>query len=276
MRIGVGLPNVIPDTPLEALVDWARRIDAGPFTSAGVLHRVAYDARDPLETLAFAAAETERIALVTMVAVAPLYETGRLAGAVTGIQQHSGGRLVLGLAVGARLEDYRAAGVDPRGRGRRFDEQLVELRDGFDLAGGQPPPLLVGGSSDATFARVARIADGYVHGGGPPRAFVRTADRARTAWEDADRPGEPALWGQSYFALGDDEVEQGGRRYMLDYYAFTGPFAERIAEGLLTTPQQIAAQIRGYAEAGCDELVLLPAVGDLDQVDRLAEVVSAL
>ena len=276
MRVGVGLPNVIPGTPRDVIVEWARRIDAGPFTSAGVLHRVAYDAHDPLETLSLAAPETNRISLVTMVAVAPLYETDHLASASATIHRSSGRRLVLGLAVGARLEDYEAAGVDPRGRGRRFDDQLVELRDRLEEeAGSEPPPVLVGGSSDATFARVARSADGYVHGGGPPRAFVRAAERARTAWEDADRPGPPALWGQSYFALGEEAVERG-RDYMLDYYAFTGPFAERIAEGLLTTPQQIAAQVRGYAEGGCDELVLLPAVNDIEQVDRLADVVAAL
>ncbi len=271
MRVGVGLPNVVPGTSSDTLVAWATRIEAGPFTSAGVLHRVAYDAHDPLETLDLVAPETDRIGLVTMVVVGPLYATERLAGASAALQERSKGRLTLGLAVGARLEDYEAAGVDPRGRGRRFDEQLDELRERFGDAP-DPPRTLVGGASDAAFARVARYADGYVHGGGPPRAFDRAADRARTAWEDAERPGSPALWGQSYFALGEDAVERG-RAYMLDYYAFAGPFAERIAEGLLTTPQQIAAQLRGYAEAGCDELVLLPAVADIEQVDRLAEVI---
>jgi alkanesulfonate monooxygenase SsuD/methylene tetrahydromethanopterin reductase-like flavin-dependent oxidoreductase (luciferase family) len=204
-----------------------------------------------------------------MVAVGPLYETDRLAAEARQIHERSGGRLTLGLAVGARLEDFEAAGVDPAHRGRRFDEQLDELRDRWS----DGPAVVVGGASDAAFARVARYADGYVHGGGPPRAFERAADRARTAWEDADRPGDPLLWGQSYFALGDEAIERG-RAYMLDYYAFAGPFAGRIAEGLLTTPQQIAAQLRGYAEAGCDELVLLPAVADPEQVARLAEAVA--
>jgi hypothetical protein len=62
---------------------------------------------------------------------------------------------------------------------------------------------------------------------------------------------------------------------MLDYYAFTGPFAARIAEGLLTTPQAVVQYVRAYAEAGCDELVLLPAGGGLEQVDRLAHALEA-
>ncbi|MGH3441926.1 MAG: LLM class flavin-dependent oxidoreductase, partial [Nitriliruptorales bacterium] len=110
----------------------------------------------------------------------------------------------------------------------------------------------------------------YVHGGGPPRAFARAAAQARAAWADAGRPGTPPLWGQGYFALGD--AADAGRDYLLDYYAFTGAFAQRIAGGLLTTPLDVRECVEGYADAGCDHLVLLPAVADLDQVERLAEV----
>jgi hypothetical protein len=63
---------------------------------------------------------------------------------------------------------------------------------------------------------------------------------------------------------------------MRDYYSFTGPFADRIAEGMLATPQGVAAFVRGYAEAGCDELVLLPAVADIEQLMRLQEVLSGV
>jgi alkanesulfonate monooxygenase SsuD/methylene tetrahydromethanopterin reductase-like flavin-dependent oxidoreductase (luciferase family) len=281
MRVGIGLPNAIPGTAPSLLLEWARRADAGPFGSVGVLDRVAYDSHEPMASLAGAALVTERVNLVTMVVIGPLRDTARLAKQAALIDDRSSGRLVLGLSIGAREEDYAAAGVDPRGRGRRLDEQLEDLRALWEEgAGWRPatpggPDVLVGGTSDRAYARTARYGDGYVHGGGPPRAFVRAADRARAAWEDFGRPGRPQLWGQSYFALGDD-VRDRAMDYMRDYYAFTGPFAEKIAEGLLTTPQQIAGQVRGYAEAGCDELVLLPAVAEIDQVERLAEVVAAL
>jgi alkanesulfonate monooxygenase SsuD/methylene tetrahydromethanopterin reductase-like flavin-dependent oxidoreductase (luciferase family) len=277
MRVGIGLPNGIPGTTGVAILEWARRADAGPFTSVGVVDRIAYDSHEPMATLAAAAGVTERVRLVTMVVIAPLRTTGVLAKEAATVDALSGGRLTLGLAVGARIEDYRAAGVRSVGRGARLEEQLADLRDMWESAPGPKasPELLVGGTSDAAFARAARYADGYVHGGGPPRAFARAADSARAAWSDLGRPGQPALWGQSYFALGSDAVERG-RGYMRDYYSFTGPFAEKVAEGLLTTPQAIAGQVRGYAEAGCDELVLLPAVADPDQVERLAQVVSGL
>ena len=122
---------------------------------------------------------------------------------------------------------------------------------------------------------MVRYTDGYVHGGGPPRAFARAADKAFAAWSDAGRPGKPQLWAQGYFALGDDDVIKAGYNYLRDYYAFTGPFAERIASGLLTSPQALAQFIRGYQDAGCDELVLFPTVPDIAQLDRLAEILYA-
>ena len=55
-----------------------------------------------------------------------------------------------------------------------------------------------------------------------------------------------------------------------------GGWTEKVVEGMLTTPQAIAQFVRGYAEAGCDELVLFPTVADLDQLDRLADVLVNL
>ena len=49
-----------------------------------------------------------------------------------------------------------------------------------------------------------------------------------------------------------------------------------MAAGNLTTPHAIGEYVRGYEEAGCDELVLLPTVPDVEQLDRLGAVVAAL
>jgi hypothetical protein len=169
-------------------------------------------------------------------------------------------------------------GVDQRGRGERLGEQLAELRSVWEKAevGPEPvqpggPPLLAGGLSGTAFARMARSADGYVHGGGPPRAFAGAAAKAWAAWRDLERPGRPQLWGQGYFALGGDAA---GAAYLRDYYAFTGPFAEKIAAGNLTSGRAVKDFIGGYEDAGCDHLVLLPTVSDPSQLDRLADVLG--
>ena len=283
MNVGIGLPSAVPNTDPGLLMEWSRRADDGSFSSVGVVDRTRYESFDPMTTLAAAAAVTSRVGLVTMVVIGPLRNNAVLAKEAATIDAVSGGRLTLGLAVGARTEDYRAAGVSPRGRGDRLTEQLADLRTfwerdevGRSIGSTFGPKLLVGGMSDASFLRAARYADGYVHGGGPPRTFERAAARMRTAWAELGRTGAPTLWAQGYFALGGRDVVEAGRAYMRDYYAFTGPFAERIAEGMLATPQAVAQFVRGYSEAGCEELVLLPAVADIEQLERLEEVLAAI
>src|SRR5437870_10216686 len=238
MQVGVGLPSTIPGAQGQLIIEWACRADEGPFSSLGVLDRLVYNSYDPLITLGTVAGVTHRVKLATTIIIGPLHNNSLLAKMAASLDALSGGRLVLGLAVGARKEDFEAAGADYASRGRRMAAQLTDLRalweDGIGprAARSNGPELLVGGLSDQGYARIARYADGYVHGGGPPRAFARAADKARAAWTDAGRPGKPLLWAQGYFALGDDDTAEAGMRYMRDYYAFTGPFAEKIAAGL--------------------------------------------
>jgi alkanesulfonate monooxygenase SsuD/methylene tetrahydromethanopterin reductase-like flavin-dependent oxidoreductase (luciferase family) len=276
MNVGVGLPTTTPGTDGAMVLEWARRADAGPFSSLAVLDRVVYDCLDPFAALAAAAAVTARARLATMIAIGPLRATALLAKQAASVHALSGRRLTLGLAIGARIEDYEAAGIDHRGRGGRLSEQLAYLRGGIDEDRIGPAregiELLVGGASGQAFSRMARYADGYAHGGGPPRAFAGAAARAHAAWRDLGRPGRPRLWGQGYFALGD--VERGNA-YLRDYYAFTGPFAERVVAANLTSAKAVKDFLRGYEEAGCDELVLFPTTADAAELDRLAEVVSA-
>jgi alkanesulfonate monooxygenase SsuD/methylene tetrahydromethanopterin reductase-like flavin-dependent oxidoreductase (luciferase family) len=281
VKVGVGLPNTVGGTSGRALIDWARRAEELGFSSLGVVDRVPYDSFEPFASLSAAAAVTDAIGLATTIAIGPLRSTALLAKSAASLDSLSGGRLTLGLSVGARTDDYDVVGIDHRSRGEILSRQLFDIRTRFDDPAICPPParlggppLLVGGGSDAAFARMARYADGYIHNGGPPRTFVRAVATAALAWAHAERPGSPMLWTQGYFALGD--AADRGHAFMLDYYAFTGPFAERVAGSLLTTPQSVSQFVRGYREAGCQEMVLMPGVADIDQLDRLADVLGSL
>ena len=265
----------MPGATGDLLLEWARGADAGPFSSVGALDRIVYDNYEPFTVLAAAAGVTQRVRLATMIAIGPLRSTALLAKEAASVHGLSGGRLTLGLAVGARTEDFDAAGVEHKGRGKRLGEQLAYIRGNID--GDRVGPsrdgieILVGGLSGQAYSRMARYADGYAHNGGPPRAFAGAAGRALAAWSDLGRPGKPKLWGQGYFALGD---ATRGESYLRDYYAFTGPFVEKIAAGHLTSARAVRDYVRGYEEAGCDELVLFPTVADLDELERLQEALA--
>lgn len=281
MRVGVGLPTSTANATGELVVEWARRADLGPFSSLGVVDRLAYRNLEPLVALAAAAAVTRRIELLTMVLIGPLRNPTLLAKQLASVDALAPGRLTAGLGVGARDEDYQVAELDPRRRGSRLADQLELLRTVWEAGrvGPRPaspagPRLLVGGGSGQAFARMARYADGYAHGGGPPRAFAGAVSRARAAWAEAGRPGSPLLYGMAYYALGEDAAAAGAA-YLRHYYAFTGPFAEKIAAANLLTPGAIVDFLRGYEEAGCDQLVLFPTVSGLEQLDRLAEVLAS-
>src|SRR5579859_6669274 len=123
MRVSAGLPSTIPGCPGDLLIEWARRAEAGPFSSVAALDRVLYDSYDPLIALTAAAAVTARIHLATNIAIGPIRNTALLARSAASLHVLSGGRLTLGLAVGARQEDYEATSADYASRGRRFVEQ---------------------------------------------------------------------------------------------------------------------------------------------------------
>ena len=57
-------------------------------------------------------------------------------------------------------------------------------------------------------------------------------------------------------------------------YSFLGPAGEAVVQSALFSPSMITRAIQGFADIGMDELVFLPCVADLDQVDRLTELVA--
>jgi probable F420-dependent oxidoreductase len=153
-----------------------------------------------LTFLAAAAAVTERIELGTGVILAPLHDPLRLAEDAAVVDQLSAGRLVLGLGVGWREEEFRMFGVPVAERATRIDETVEILRRAFtgerfsfdgrayryDRVRVTPPParpggppILLGGYADAAVARAGRVGDGYVTDDASPeelRAYVEIVD----------------------------------------------------------------------------------------------------
>jgi alkanesulfonate monooxygenase SsuD/methylene tetrahydromethanopterin reductase-like flavin-dependent oxidoreductase (luciferase family) len=284
MDIGIGLPSTIPGIPGRLILDWARAAEQAGFSSLGTLDRIVYGNLETVPTLAAAAAVTERIGLTTAILIGPYRGNGALlAKQLATVDSIAGGRLRVGIAVGGREDDYEATASPFHERGQHFDSQLAELRAVWAQqsrgyagpigpapvqAGG--PPLLFGGTAAVTFLRMTKYGVGWIMGGGGPEAFAAGADRARRAWRDAGRDGEPRLAAIAYASLGRDGAEHA-QRYLSDYYGFLGGFAEQIAASALTSKHKVADTVAQFADAGCDELILFPCNPDVRQVGLTAE-----
>jgi len=285
--IGIGLPNTVPGTEGRTLVDWARHAEEAGFSTLGTIGRLVYPNYEELIALSAAAAVTSRIRLTTGVLLAPLYtNSALLAKQAASLDRLSGGRLVLGLGLGGRDDDFAASGVSTQGRGRRLDEQVALMKrvwsgEEFGYAGGigpEParpggPEIILGGTTEASFGRVARIADGWIMGGGTPDMFAQAATAVDQAWLEAGRPGRPRKLTLAYYALGPDARAQADR-YLHGYYGWLGDIANMIAAGAAVSGEMVRSYAKAFEASGCDEVIFVPTASRLDQVRLLASAVA--
>jgi alkanesulfonate monooxygenase SsuD/methylene tetrahydromethanopterin reductase-like flavin-dependent oxidoreductase (luciferase family) len=297
MKIGLGLPTTFPSDQGQLVMEWARRAEAAGFSSLSLLDRLVYDNFDPLITLTAAAAVTERIRLMTAILLVPLHSAGILAKEAASLDALSNGRLTLGVGVGNRKDDFVVAGASHSNRGKRFDEQIAQMKriwagedagEGIGPVGPTPvqaggPPLIFGGRSERALRRIAQWGEGYVTGSVSDVPGARaTYAIAEKVWADAGRAGRPLFVGSLACAIGEAEAQataDAGQRY----YSYQGgkpantpgqPGSSPAANASATpsTAEAIKELLKQCEDAGMDEVFVRPAgVTNPDQVDRLAE-----
>lgn len=194
---------------------------------------------DPLDTLTFVAAHTERLLLGTGVLLLPYHHPVTLAKRLATIDVLSRGRMrALSVGVGALPGEAAAVGVDYRTRGRRADEAIRVLRalwaEDEDAAGasfhgeffdfdsvlsypkplaGAALPIHVGGASPAAARRAGRLGDGWFPGGRLTLEERKALwERVKASAEQAGRdPGALAYTRMGSPELTGDQVEQMAR-----------------------------------------------------------------
>jgi alkanesulfonate monooxygenase SsuD/methylene tetrahydromethanopterin reductase-like flavin-dependent oxidoreductase (luciferase family) len=270
--------------PGPMMVDWAQRAEQRGFESVTTIDRLIYPSLDSIIALALAAGATDELALVTNILLAPLYPPAILAKQLATLALAAGDRLAIGIAVGARDDDYVAAGVDFDKRGRLLDQEVTTLRDawsGKPLAGDSPLspapvsiPLLFGGRGKAALRRATTVGDGWV--AGALRDYKGQADfidQVRKGWHEAGRAGEATNHASVNFAIGSGPVADAGRKHLAHYYGFKPEYAKLNVDDIIVTPQDARDTVRAYSDLGFDRLLFHPAVASIDQVDRLADAV---
>lgn len=138
----------------------------------------------PLPVLAGFATRTSRMVLGTDIMVAAFYHPVRLAEDIALLDLISGGRMITGIAIGYKPDEFSLYGVDLEKRGARFEEQLTIMKglwtqDSIDFKGRyytvqgrlEPrpltkphPPLWIGGWGDLTLRRAATLGDNWIPG----------------------------------------------------------------------------------------------------------------
>lgn len=178
-----------PVEPYRAIPRLAREAERAGFDAFWVSeHHGAEDGYLPsvLVALAAAAAATEGIRLGAGVVLAPMHHPLRLAEDANTVHLLSDGRLELGLGLGYRRAEFEAMGVPRTQRGVLVGETVEVLRALFEgrsvdhedvratLRGARihpvpetPPRIWLGGYARPAVERAARLADGYLVGGGP-------------------------------------------------------------------------------------------------------------
>jgi alkanesulfonate monooxygenase SsuD/methylene tetrahydromethanopterin reductase-like flavin-dependent oxidoreductase (luciferase family) len=274
-------------------VDWARAIDAGPFSSVSAGERVTFSNPEMVATLAACAAVTERVRIFANLWVLPQHPMPMVAQQIGTLDQLSDGRLDVAVGVGARDDDYRALGADLRNRHSRLDAQVAEL--GSLLAGEPPfegadpvgpgvvqrggPQILAGAIGPKAMRRAARWADG-VSGfsiAGDAAEIGKVNALAETCWQEAGRDERPRTVNGTFVAVGIPDSAETLHAFAARYLSFLGPkLADAIASTARTsTPDALHAVLDGAEEAGCDEMIVVPATTDLRCLDVVADVVAS-
>jgi probable F420-dependent oxidoreductase len=256
MHLGYGLLTAQhhpTDTRTDAEI-YADVVDYGVLADRAGLHSVwlsehhfVDDGYMPsqLPVLAAIAARTERIQLGTGVLLAPMFDPLHLAEDAATVDLISKGRLILGIGIGWRDEEFEGFAT-PSGRGARLAAQIAVLRqawgDGLVTGDGEifryaapglnvtpkpvrgaATPIWIGGGAEPAVRRAGRVADGYFGSGASPEAIAQRAGWIREEAERAGRdPGSItiALHKMSFPWRGDDAWERvsDAARYMVWKY----------------------------------------------------------
>ena len=260
------------------------------------------DSLEMIVSLTYLADHSQRIHFGPLVAPISFRNPTLLARQAAALDDLSGGRMILGLGAGWQEREHQIFGHtlgDIPTRMARFEEglevitrllhsdepvsyegQFFQLRESTLLPRPQRPggpPILIGGNGPKrTLPLVARYANIWNAVSLAPNAFSERSailDQLLLSVGRQPREVRRTLMTNLFFGRDMDELDRK-LSWRHDRGEYAGKSLEEVAEGLSTsgsaivgTPDMIIQQIRTYADAGVEELVL--QWFDLDNIDGL-------
>ncbi len=299
IRIGV-MPGPCPEGAAGADLLWrlADLCETSAIDSLWLSDRLLAPTLEPLTALAAVAARTRRLKFGTAVLVLPFRSPLVTAKALATLDVLSQGRVfpAVGLGLDQRRE-WEAAGVPAGSRGRRTDEAIEVMRrlfleDEVSYEGSYfrldrvrlsprpvqtPPPLWVGGTTEAALRRAGRLSDGWLASLIAPDAFGRAVERIQAHAAAAGRAIDADHFGTIVpFVLAASPAE-GWRAAEPHLPRDRADEATLRAGTAVGPPEAIAATLDRYVARGGSKFVLRPAgppaepEAMLDQLARLAD-----
>ncbi len=283
MKIGFSLLNNWGIEDVQALVGLAERAEElgldsvwthdHVFNVGHVFDRIGgRPYYEPLTLLSFVAARTRRIRLGTSVLVLPYHNPVRLAKTAATLDVLSGGRLILGVGVGAIENEMEAMGTPFKERGAFTDEAIALMRtlwreedprfDGkYSRFAGmkfspkplqKPIPIVIGGVSRAAIRRAARVGDGWQPLGLSPDALGQGMAALR---EEAQAAGRDVAKIPVSIAM-----------------SITASTPRRSALG--TEPAEIVRNAKAFARLGVETLIVSANTSDPREARSALEMVA--
>ena len=275
MKLGICVPHY--GRPIEAgrMLEVVQHAETAGLDSVWVTDHVIVpedvnviyreDMLDPLAVLPWLAGVTKRISLGTSVVILPYRSPIPVAKLLASVDVLSGGRLIVGVAIGWIEGEFAALGVPFKERVSRSEEaielfkalwtspepeiktrryQLQRVRFSPMPLQKPRPPILVGGSSEGALRRVARHGDGWHATSSTPETFRQGAETVTRFWKEAGRDGRPDLSLRIPIAI------DGVHRAAVD----TSLLGNRHV--LRGAPAKITDELRTFAELGCGHVAL--------------------
>jgi alkanesulfonate monooxygenase SsuD/methylene tetrahydromethanopterin reductase-like flavin-dependent oxidoreductase (luciferase family) len=227
--------------------------------------------------------------VIATIVILPMHPAPVVAKQAATLDVLTGGRFTLGLGVGGREHDYRAAGMTFERRLPRLDESVLTIRrvwageppfEGADPVGPpvvQPggPPLWCSSFGPKSLARGSKWADGYAGFtlGGDLDELQTTVGTVRQAWQDSGRTVAPYLMGGGWFSLGPGAAER--HRAYVEEYVRIDPSLSFMAEmATIVGADALRRALDNSEAAGYDEFMLVPTTADLAELDRVEAVLA--